>query len=250
MSAIKGFQSLYLAIENKIGTTLFKLQQKYASLQEIGGGRVGLDTLTRYMTALETGIATTSDSDNLSVLNITGHPFRIGDFLRFETGGNAGIELQVVKTNANQLMLGGRMDVLATAGDTVARLRSISPTVDVNGSIQVVEGQTEVVDFLDAGTMVPTGVNAIPASSSPPLEVVASLAKAVTKIQSISDVGEFINIYSDSAGTNLIAHLVLTPDEEVDVNLAAGTSLYLRAAKNVAIDDPNSVVQFNLIGAV
>lgn len=106
----------------------------------------------------------------------------------------------------------------------------------------------KTIDTLDGGSVVPTGANVIPRSSSAPKIFVAALTGAVSEIQVISDIGEFVNMYADLAATIFIGHMVLTPDEKINVDLAAGSSIYLRAAKDVDIDQPNSIISMNFAG--
>ena len=207
-----------------------------------------MSVIGKWMSSVASGIALDAIGHTTDYITITGNTVPQNDWIRFTTGTLAGIEAHVMAKDGDILILGSKLPSVPTGADQISHLRPITPTTDSNGNIAIVEGSTRIVDFLDAGTLIPTGGNAIPASASAPLQVVASLSSHITKIQSVSDVGEFINIYSDAAGLNLIAHLVLTPDEVVDVDLAATSSIYIRAAKNAVIDDANSVLQLNFIG--
>lgn len=119
------------------------------------------------------------------------------------------------------------------------------PPLALNTSLQ---GQLSPVDFIDGDGFAPTGANLIPRSSQPPLQIVAALANDVKEIQVISDIGEFCELYSDAAGLVKIAEMVLTPDERVSVNLAAGSEVYIRASKDVDIDQPDSFLAMNFNG--
>lgn len=187
-----------------------------------------------------------------SLMKSTGHGMKKFDIIRITSGEHIFREFGVTGVDTNEFNVSHSFKDgdEPVNGVTFNHYRAITQVLDSGGNIQTVEGQTGVVDFYDLGSFAPTGGNLIPKSSSAPLKLVDSLAAAITRIQSISDVGVFCNLYSDSGGTVLIAHLVLTPDETVDVNLAIGTQIYIRAVADVDIDDASSTIAANLIGAV
>lgn len=249
MSALKGFTSLFKGIKSTYNGAAIALEQIFATFQYQGSGKIGLMTAPRWLSQVSTGNTIDAAGSTQRVLAIAGHSIRKYDVLRFTSGPNIGEEVQVVdQADANSVLLGQELPQVPGASDGYTLLRPMTPTLDSAGNISVVEGTSTVIDFLDNQSMVPTGANAIPASAAAPLQVVAALAQACTRIQVISDVGEFINLYTDAAGAVLIAHLVLTPDEIVDVDIPAGTSIYIRAAKNASIDDPNAIISMNFIG--
>lgn len=249
MTALKGFTSSLKAISATYNSSVQQLKQIFATMQFLGSGKVGLHTAPRWLSSISTGNTIDASGSTKRVLAITGHGHRENDIIRFTSGNNSGEEVQIVDvSNANSVLLGQELPNDPGASDAYTLLRAMSPTLDSNGNINVVEGTSTVVDFLDNESFAPTGVNLIPRSSNPPLQVVAALAANVTRIQVISDVGEFINLYRDAAGTTLIAHMVLTPDEVVDVDLNAGDTLYIRAAKDVDIDQADSIMSMNFIG--
>lgn len=94
-----------------------------------------------------------------------------------------------------------------------------------------------------------TGANIIPRSSAlAGLQISTGLAADISGIQVVSDIGEFVNIYTDAACTVKIATMVLTPDETVPVILPAATLLFLRAVKDVDIDQAGSYLAMNFLG--
>jgi len=99
------------------------------------------------------------------------------------------------------------------------------------------------------GVFIPTGANLIPRSSNGTvLKILNAIGSDISGIQVISDIGYFVNIYTDLAWTAKIATMVLTPDETVLVSLPAGGELYLRAVDDVDINDPASHVAMNFLG--
>lgn len=247
MSVLKGFTSLFNSIKSDYNGGSVSLQQLFATFRYLGAGKAGTMVSSMWLSIVSSGNTLDAGSTK-RVLSKIAHGHRIYDVIRFTSGALIGLEVQIVGVgDANAILLGQELPT-APGVDGYTVLRPMTPTLDSSGQMSVVEGITTVVDFLDNGSMVPTGANVIPRSSAAPLQVVAALAGNITKIQSVSDVGEFINIYSDAAGATLIAHLVLTPDAVVDVDIAVGSSVYFRAAKDVNIDDVNSILSMNFIG--
>ena len=247
MSALKAFTSSFHAIGAEYNGAKQYLKQMFATVQMLGSGKVGLHTAPRWMKTVSTG-NTLAASSTKRVLNITGHSLRVGDIIRFTSGDNSDEEVQVIdNSDANSVLIGQELPNTPST-DSFSILRSLTPTLASSGALQTTAAQVSVVDTLDAGSLVPTGGSLIPRSSNNALEVVNSLAADVTKIQVISDIGQFMNLYSDAARTQLICHLPLTPDESVDVSISSGTTLYVGAAKDSDINDANSILQINFIG--
>lgn len=124
------------------------------------------------------------------------------------------------------------------------------PPLALNASLG---GSGTVVDKITGigvdGVFEVTGANIIPRSSNGTgLQVSTGLAGDITGIQVISDIGEFVNIYSDVNCTSHLATMVLTPDETVPITLPLGTEIYLRAVKDVDIDQPESYLAMNFLG--
>jgi len=255
MSAIKGFSTSLKGISAKLLTEVYSLGNIYNTITKYSSQKVAMDTAPRWLGLVSSGntldaLPWAGVGKTKRILKHTAHGLQEGMILRFAAGTtNQYQEVGVYEVIDNDHILLDQELLAAPAGaDTYSILRYLTPTLDLNGNIGVVEGQTSIVDFLDLGSLIPTGGNLIPRSSNNALEVVNSLAANVTRIQSVSDAGEFINIYTDAARTQLIAHMVLTPDETVDVNLAAGDSIFLGAAKDLDIDDAGSIIQLNFIG--
>lgn len=121
------------------------------------------------------------------------------------------------------------------------------PSPENSSSSNSVVGQINSIGT--NGAFVPTGANLIPRSSNATgLKILDAIASDIKAIQVISDIGEFVDIYTDINCTNKIATMVLTPDEKVEINLPAGGELYLRAIKDADIDQAGSIVAMNFLG--
>lgn len=249
MSSIKGFTSLLGAIKTIYDSAEVQLQQVYATFQHLGAGKVALHTVPSYLAEVDIDLNIDASGSTKRVLAITGHGHRKYDIIRFTTGPNTGVEVQIVDvSDSDSVLLGQELPETPTASNGYDLYRAISPRLNPDGSTSISNELLKPVDFLDQESIAPTGANVIPRSSDPPLQVVAALASDVRIVQVISDVGEFVNLYTDALGTNLVAHLPLTPDNSVYVDLLEGDSVYIRNAKDVDIDQPNSIISMNFIG--
>lgn len=251
MSVIKGFTSLIHKVVKDSAGTAVQINQLYQTFRRLGYEKAGIMTAPQWLAIQSSGNSLDALGSTELVLSITGHSLSVGQVLRMTSGAFQYEEVQVERViDANRVQLNSPLSSIPVGSETFSVLIPMSPTLDSTGQISVVEGITTVVDFLDVGTYVPStsGNGIIPRSSNNAVQVVASLAANVTKIQSVSDVGEFINLYTDAARTNLLCHMVLTPDEIVDIDIPAGTSVFMGAAKDQDIDDNSSVIQLNFIG--
>ena len=97
-----------------------------------------------------------------------------------------------------------------------------------------------VVDFTPA--LIDASITNIPASASPPFGIHV-LAADIVKIQVIEDIGEFMALYDDAAGTSRICNLPLGGGV-VEVVRPAGTVIYIRSLFNTAITSGTLVMNF------
>jgi len=104
----------------------------------------------------------------------------------------------------------------------------------------------EVKDFIDApnGPLLDTSSTNIPASASTPLTIVASLAADVRKVRSVDDVGAFIGLYSDPAGTPVLQGILGPGGSELEVSIPAATVLGLRHMENSVLSTGKISVTF------
>jgi hypothetical protein len=247
MSAFKGFPSVFTGFEVLFGAVKKKIGQGYATLTQVSYDRFAIDTAPKWFTQSSTGTLDATGHTR-STLVITGHSLSEGNIIRFTSGPNAGKEVQVYEVlDANTVLLSTKL-LNAPAADNYEALIPISPTADSGGGLAVTVVPLSVVDSLDAGLLVPTGGNIIPRSSLNALQVVASLATRVRKLQCINDIGEPMNLYQDAARTQFLCHLPLTPDESVEVDIPAASAVFIGAAKNTDISNADAFIEINFLG--
>ena len=100
-----------------------------------------------------------------------------------------------------------------------------------------------VVDKLDS-VLVDTSVTNIPASSGSPLQVVASLAAATVKVQSVEDIGSYIGLYVGAPSSETLMAVLPLGGGEVEVQLAASSRISLKALENTAISSGKIAINF------
>ena len=110
--------------------------------------------------------------------------------------------------------------------------------------LQKISAVKDVVDVIP-----PIDINStnIPASSSNPLEIIGATTAAVTKVQTIEDVGEYIGLYSGAATSEVLIAILPIAGGEVDVSIPLGTRLSIRHMKNTAIST-DTFFAANLVG--
>lgn len=247
MSAIKGHAS-----QNRIAPNGSDLN--YASVVKTDPkNRAGLDVLPKAVyevgtdTAESLDLVNYSNNQELRVIKATSHAARVGDIVRITSGTNINMELSVAKVATNYIYLAGEL-IADPDGESFSIMRHITLTIDSSGNLAVSQSYLNVVDLVD-GDMIDVSSTNIPASSSNPQEIVASLAANVKKIQVIEDVGEFIGLYSGAAlSETLIA--ILPPGftgSILDIEIAAGTRLSIRNMKNAAIST-STLFGINFLG--
>ena len=118
--------------------------------------------------------------------------------------------------------------------------------VYVTGSISATTGYLSVVDLMDTPLLDASASN-IPASSSNSLQVIASTAAAVKKIQVLDTTGFFIGVYSGPVATPTLLFVVGPgSDQTVEHSIPAGTLISIRSMTTSAITSGN--FSMNLMG--
>lgn len=104
----------------------------------------------------------------------------------------------------------------------------------------------DVVDQIDTTPLLDTSSTNIPASSGNPVEIVASTSADVQKVISVEDIGEFIGLYEGAALSETLVCVLPLGGGEVQVDIASGTRISLRAMENTAIS--TGLIAINFIG--
>jgi hypothetical protein len=105
------------------------------------------------------------------------------------------------------------------------------------------ELQLSIVDFMDTPLLDTSSTN-IPASASNPVEVVASTAAVISKIQSFDDIGSWIGVYTGAAMSEVLVGILGLGGGEIEVNIAQSTRISLRNMENSAISSGKIAINF------
>jgi len=135
----------------------------------------------------------------------------------------------------------------ANQSTTNTNLTTINTSIGTsNTSLSTIATNTAflgIVDVLDTPLFDASSTN-IPASASSPLQVVATLAAAVKRIQSVEDIGEFIGIYTGAAASEVLYCVLPLGGGDVTVSIAAGTRISIRNMKNATVTTGNLAINF------
>jgi hypothetical protein len=218
-----------------------------------------LANLESYTDGIE-GLLTTIDADTGTI-----------------AGAVSGSEMQVdvvtsalpsgASTSANQTTIIGHLDgvegllttIDADTGNIASDTAAIKTAVEIldnaiSGSEMQVDVVTmpavtvngfDVVDFIDTTPVLDTSGTNIPASSSNPVAVVASLAANVKKLKVNDTTGYYIGVYTGAALSEVL-QCIIGPGEDgtIDVAMSSGERVSLRAMANTAISVGELAIQF------
>lgn len=117
-------------------------------------------------------------------------------------------------------------------------------TIITNTALAAANTALTVVDQIDTTPLLSVASSNIPASSANSLQIVASLAAAVKRVQTVEDIGEFLGLYSGPVATPTLLCVLPLGGGEVDVAIPAGTLVSIRHMKNTAITADYIAINF------
>jgi hypothetical protein len=249
--SIKGYPSQEKLIGLLSGFTQAQSETKneFCTVQKVAHDKNGLDVINRgaYVAAASKVVLVNSTK---RVVLSTAHGARVGDYLRFTSGNNIGLELGVLSVpDANTAILTGNCLAAPAALDTFDVMRYSVIKTDSTGatSVTITITSLDVVDQIDTTPLLSIALTNITASSGAPVAIVASLAAAVKKVKVVEDIGEFIGLYTGAGGAEVLKCVLPLGGGDVDVTIAAGTRISLRAMKNTAITS-DTFIAINFLG--
>lgn len=211
-------------------TTLALIEGKIAT--------VDTDNVTVVSSALPTGAATeaTLAALDAKVTAVNTGAVTISSALPAGTNNIGDVDvlsLPALPAGTNNI---GDVDVLS--------LPSIPAGTNNIGDVDVVSlPALDVVDLLDTPLLDASSTN-IPASGGSFLEVVASTAAAVKKLQILDTTGGYIGLYTGASSSEVLK-LIIGPgsDQTIDVTIASGVRISLRSMSS-AITVGNLAINF------
>lgn len=114
---------------------------------------------------------------------------------------------------------------------------------DINTELNNISNQVARKTVRELTAFIDTSVTNIPASSSLPLQVIASTAHNTFKIVSVEDIGEFIGVYTGAVSSEVLVAVLPLGGGELELHITPNTRLSLRNMKNSAITSGNIVIQ-------
>lgn len=117
-------------------------------------------------------------------------------------------------------------------------------TIITNTALAAANTALTVVDQIDTTPLLDVSLSNIPASSANSLQIVASLATAAKRVQTVEDIGEFFGLYSGAVATPTLLCVLPLGGGEVDVAIPAGTLVSIRHMKNTAITSGYIAINF------
>lgn len=115
----------------------------------------------------------------------------------------------------------------------------------IQTAVESVNNGLNVVDFLDT-PLFDAGATQINGSAGAFVEIVASTAAAVKKLDIIDDIGEYIGIYTGAAAAEVLAAVTKLGGGEIEIQIPIATRLSVRNMKAAAITVGNMAI--NLLG--
>lgn len=117
-------------------------------------------------------------------------------------------------------------------------------TIITNTALAAANTALTVVDQIDTTPLLDVSLSNIPASSSNSLQLVASLASAVKRVQTVEDIGEFFGLYSGPVATPTLLCVLPLGGGEVDITIPINTLVSIRHMKNTAITSGYLAINF------
>lgn len=233
--------STLIAAENPSGDlTPLQVSASGDLLVEINSETSGLATSSNQATQITEAQSTNTKLDTLNAK----------DFATQTTLAALNAKVTAVNTGAVVVSSSALPTGAATAANQVTANNSLSSietsTQDTVTSVLLITdigGSTDQIDNA-VGPLLDASVNNIPASSSPPLQIVASLAFNTYLITSVDDIGEFIGLYTGAPSSEVLHAILPLGGGDTKVSFAAGTRISIRNMKNAAITSGNIAINF------
>lgn len=212
---------------------------------DIGGKQRAMQVIPKSVYIETAGVLVEAGSERYTI-NATAHGARRGDIIRFAIGANSGVELPVTGITTNTIILGATIAGVINGGvDRFDLLRYITPVLDSSGGMPISITNPAVVDQNDT-PLVDLSATLIPKSSSLPLELVSSLASAITGVIAVEDIGEFFGLYTGAAASEVLACILPLGGGEVPIVAPIGTRISIRHMKDT--DVVSGFMSINYLG--
>ena len=131
------------------------------------------------------------------------------------------------------------------AGSLPVVIASDQGAVPVSGTVTATQTYVSVKNEMDT-SLLDTGSTTINGSAGAFVQVVASLGNACKKIRIADTTGQFIGVYTGGAGSEVFAFMTNPGlDDYIELAIAGGTRVSLRAMQAAAISNGLFAMQFS-----
>jgi len=165
MTVLKGSSSTEKDLKQVDGFSAIEsdVKTKHVTVQPVGSNRAALDVIPKQLFAVASDAVEAGSTDRLIVA--TGHVAKIGDVIRFTSGTNDRVEAAVQFVDANNIILGVKLESAPLVADTFNVMRHTTLTTDSDGALSVSSGPLQFVQ--DGGNVTVTEDTVTPANNIP-----------------------------------------------------------------------------------
>ena len=189
---------------------------KHLTLQPLGEGKYGSDSSPmKIVYPIDAVVYVPEVTSTNKVIDLAGHPAKVGDTILFGAGALSGVEVTVISVTTNSITISNPQPQAITAADTFGIYRAKQVAGDSSGALQITPGPIQYVR--DGANTVVTEDTATPANNRP----------LPVKLQSVT--GD-INITANDLNVQL-QHNGANPDS---TQIGDGTNLLGITATNEA----------------
>lgn len=243
VNEIGGIQSLLVALDNvsteaKQDVIITEIQNLPMRIQKGASGVFSLVSVTKDTADPSNTVGVPVEIVSASGTNIT------------ITAGDINVQISAFGANYDSTRIGDGVNLLAINANSEALVKDTDLLASMNSAIvelqaikAAVEAQLEPIDFIDnaVGPLLDASVNAIPSGSR--LELVATTAAPIKKIQVIDEIGEFMALYIGSGSGILLCGLGLG-GSLIDVDIPAGTRISIASLTGSPITAGRMFINF------
>jgi len=222
-----------------------KMKQMYVTLKQVGEQSVALEVLARlYYQEISSDIVDSfaTNSNGSPVITAAGHSAIVGDLIRMTSGNSAKIDYFIQAVTATTIVLDSPISsALVIAGaDTFKIMRSIQPSTDADGNLNITPVQQDVKESVDYD-------HAVPVTTGAWTELIAATGAITKQLEIFDSSGQLLELGTGAAAAE-VRKLLITPggnDDILGVSIPAGTRISVRA---VDADTAAGFLAINFIG--
>lgn len=146
--------------------------------------------------------------------------------------------------SAQETTAQSQLTELQTANSNLSSIDSLLSDIESNTNSINARLDLAPIDQIDTTPLLDTSITNIPASSSAPVEIVASAFSDIQEVVSVEDIGSFIGLYLGAASSEVLHVVLPLGGGSIEVQIPGGERISLRAMENVAITSGKIAINF------